>query len=96
MEQIPPESRTAILPLLRIVNGTRSRTKSSKELGTLCSRQQHFVEFLNKIKLGNNVALKGFTLTIRNIIMACYTAHLVSGHTHYYAKQLDQEPLSNI
>ena len=54
---------------------------SSKELGTLCSRQQHFVKFLHSIKLGNNVALKGFTLTIRNIIMACYTAHLASGHT---------------
>ena len=52
---------------------------STKALGTLCSRQQHFIKFLHIIKLGNNVALKGFTLTVRNIIMACYTAHLVSG-----------------
>ena len=54
---------------------------SAKEFGTLCSRQQHFIKFLQSIKLGNNYALKGFTLTTRNIIMACYTAHLSLGHT---------------
>ena len=54
---------------------------STKTLGTLCSRQQHFVKFLHTIKLGNNIALSGFTLTIRNIIMACYTAYLASGET---------------
>ena len=57
---------------------------STKKLGTLCSRQQHFVKFLHTIKLGNNIALSGFTLTIRNIIMACYTAYLASGETLLY------------
>ena len=54
---------------------------STKQIGTLCSRQQHFLKFLEQIKLGNNVALKGFSLTTRNIIMACYTAHLATGET---------------
>ena len=54
---------------------------SSKAFGTFCSRQQHFVNFLNSFKLGNNIALKGFTLNVRNIIMACYTAFLASGET---------------
>ena len=39
------------------------------------------MKFLNNIKLGNNFALKGFTLITRNIIMACYTAYLASGET---------------
>ena len=54
---------------------------SNKQFGTLCSRQQHFVEFLDYTKLGKNVALKGFSLSTRNTIMACYTAHLATGHT---------------
>ena len=54
---------------------------STKQIGTLCSRKQHFIKFLNNIKLGNNFALKGFTLITRNIIMACYTAYLASGET---------------
>ena len=54
---------------------------STKAFETLCSRQKHFVKFLYSIKLGNNVALKGFTLTIRNMIMACYTAYLATGET---------------
>ena len=33
------------------------------------------------MKLDTNVALQGFTQIVRNIIMACYTAHLVSGQT---------------
>ena len=81
MEQIPSESRTALSPLLRVVGGTRSRTMSSKEIGTLRSRQNHFIKFLPDKKLGKNVALKGFTLNIRNIIMACYTANLAAGET---------------
>ena len=81
MEEIPVESRVAISPLLRVVTGTRSRVMPNKQIGTLFSRQQHFIEFLRKIKLGNNVALKGYTLTTRNIIMACYVAHLSLGET---------------
>ena len=54
---------------------------SHKQIGTLCSRQQHFIKFLDYIKLGKNVALKGFSLTTRNMIMACYTAHLATGET---------------
>ena len=54
---------------------------STKAIGTLCSRQKHFIKFLHNIKLGNNVALTGFTLTVRNIIMACYTAYLATGQT---------------
>ena len=81
MEEISPESRVALSPLLSIVTGTRSRIMSTKQIGTLCSRQQHFLKFLDQIKLGNNVALKSFSLTTRNIIMACYTAHLATGET---------------
>ena len=81
MEQIPSESRTALNNLLRIVGGTRQRTMSTKESGTLSSRQGHFIKFLEDKKLGKNVALKGFSLNIRNIIMACYTAHLAGGYT---------------
>ena len=33
------------------------------------------------MKLDTNVALQGFTQIVRNIIMACYTAHLASGKT---------------
>ena len=33
------------------------------------------------MKLDTNVALQGFTQIVRNIIMACYTAHLASGQT---------------
>ena len=33
------------------------------------------------MKLDTNVALQGFTQIVRNIIMACYTAQLVSGQT---------------
>ena len=54
---------------------------SNKQIGTLCSRQQHFVKFLDHIKLGKNVALKGFSLSTRNTIMACYTAYLATGET---------------
>ena len=54
---------------------------SNNQIGTLCSRQQHFVKFLDHIKLGKNVALKGFSLSTRNTIMACYTAYLATGET---------------
>ena len=33
------------------------------------------------MKLGNNVDLPGFTTVTRNVIMACYVAHLTAGHT---------------
>ena len=45
LEQVPPESRVTLNPLPRIVIGTRSRTQSTKELGTLRSRQKHFIIF---------------------------------------------------
>ena len=54
---------------------------STKDIGTLCSRQNHFIKFLSDKKLGKNVALKGFTLNVRNIIMACYTVSLATGNT---------------
>ena len=54
---------------------------SSKDAGTLYSRQKHFINFIKEKELGNNVALTGFTLNVRNIIMACYTAYLASGAT---------------
>ena len=81
MGEIPSESRAALAPLLSIVIRSRSRTMSNTQFGTLCSRQQHFVEFIEEFKLGKNVALKGFSLSTRNTIMACYTAHLATGHT---------------
>ena len=79
MAKIPPESRAALIPLLSIVSGARSRNFTNKELGTLQSRQEHFIKFLLKFKIGNNVALKGYHQHTRNIIMACYTANLASG-----------------
>ena len=33
------------------------------------------------MKLGNKVALKGFTTLTRNTIMVCYVAHLAAGNT---------------
>ena len=47
---------------------------SNKNAGTLQSRQNHFIKFIKKIKLGNNVALKGYTLLVRNLMMSCYGA----------------------
>jgi hypothetical protein len=79
MEEIPSKSRVALKPLLSIVRGARSRTISDKESGTRRTRQQHFLKFLNKSNLGNNISLSGFSQNIRNIIMACYTADLASG-----------------
>ena len=81
MEQIPTKSRVALGPLLRVVGGTRTRTLSSKDAGTLYSRQKHFINFIKEKEVGNNVALTGFTLNVRNIIMACYTAYLASEAT---------------
>ena len=81
MEQITTKSRIALSPLLRVVGGTRTRTMSSKESGTIHSRQNHYLNFIKEKELGNNVALVGFSLNVRNIIMACYTAHLDSGAT---------------
>ena len=79
LEEIPPECRITLAPLLRIVNGTRSRNLANKEFRTLQSRQTNLIEFLIKIKIGNNPTLHGYTQETRNIIMACYTANLVSG-----------------
>ena len=84
MEQIPVESRTALDSLLRVIGGTRTRFMSTKDTGTLRSRQSHFLKFLTDMKLDANVALQGFTQLVRNIIMACYTAHLASGQTLLY------------
>ena len=79
MEEIPSRSRAALKPLLSIVEGARSRTLSGKEARTYQSREQHFINFLLRHKLGKNIALKGFSQNIRNTIMACYTVDLASG-----------------
>ena len=42
-----------------------------------------FINVLLINKLGKNIALTGFTLSVRNIIMACYTAYLAAGNTLY-------------
>ena len=81
MGEIPPESRVTFAPLLGVVGGSRTQFMSSKNSGTLLSRQIHFIEFIKTMKLGNNVALKGFTTLTRNAIMACYVAHLAAGNT---------------
>ena len=77
---IPPESRVALAHLLRVVKGSRTRFISFKDSGTLISRQLHFMEFIKTMKLGNNVALTGFTTLTRNAIMACYVVHLAAGN----------------
>ena len=51
---------------------------SNKNAGSLQSRQNHFINFIKKIKLGNNIALKGYTLLVRNLIMSCYAADLAA------------------
>ena len=83
MEEIRSESRVVLSPLLRIVNGARSRTYSTKELGTLHARQRNFVNFLIKSHLGNNPALVGYSQNTRNLIMACYAADLAAGKQSY-------------
>ena len=52
---------------------------STEEIGTLCSRQIHFINVSTDYKIGKYVALKGFTLNIRNISMVCYTTNLAGG-----------------
>ena len=79
MDEIPPESRAALCPLLSIVNGAGSRNRTSKQLGTLRARQNNFIKFLLKSKLGHNHVLSGYSQNVRNIIMACYAADLVAG-----------------
>ena len=79
MDEIPPESRIALGPLLGLVRRAGSRNRTSKELGTLHSRQNNFIKFLLKSKLGYNPKLSGYSQNTRNIIMACYAADLVSG-----------------
>ena len=81
MDEVPPESRASVTPLLSLVRGSRARTMSHKAAGTLLSRQRHFVKFLAFANLHNNVALLGFSTLTRNTIMACYAATLASGHT---------------
>ena len=81
MEQIPTQSRVALDSLLHIIGGTRTRFMSTKDAGTLRSKQAHFFKFLKDMKLDTNVALQWFTQIVHNIIMACYTAHLASGQT---------------
>ena len=43
--------------------------------------KNHFIKFIKKIKIGNNVALKGYTILVRNSIMSCYAADLAAGET---------------
>ena len=57
----------------------RTSTISNKNAGTLQSRQNHLIKFIKKIKLGNNVVLKGYTLLVRNLLMSFYAADLAAG-----------------
>ena len=43
------------------------------------SHENHFINFIKNIKLGNNVALKGYTILVRNSIMSFYAADLAAG-----------------
>ena len=79
MEQILFQSRIALNHLLYIVGGVETRTVSNKNAGTLQPRQNHFIKFIQKIKLGNNVALKGYTPLVRNLIMSCCATDLAAG-----------------
>ena len=81
MKQISTKSRAALESLLLIVEGTTIRLKTDKNARKLPSRQDHFMHFLNDMHLDNNVMLTGFTQVVRNVIMACYVAHLASGQT---------------
>ena len=46
---------------------------------TLQSRHNHFIKFIKKIKLENNVPLKGYTPLVKKLTMAFYAADLAAG-----------------
>ena len=81
MDEVPPESRASLAPLLILVKRSRSRTMSHKAAGTLLSRQCHFLKLLASVNLQDNIALLVFYILALNAIMACYVATLASGHT---------------
>ena len=81
LDEVPPQSRATLAPLLSLVRGSRSRTMPHKASGELLSRQHHFLKFLSSVNLNDNVTLLGFSTLTRNAIMGCYAATLVSGHT---------------
>ena len=70
--------------VLRVVGGTRIQLTTDKGAWTLRSRQDLFMRFFQEVHLGNNISLIGFTQVVRNVIMAGYVAHLVSGQTLLY------------
>ena len=81
MEQILSKSRTILKLLLFIVGRTRSGEFHTKDIRTLQSRHSCVITFIKNNYLSNNIASIGFLLTIGNISMVCYTAHLPSGAT---------------
>ena len=62
----------------------RARTVFTRERGTLHSRHSHIIHFIKENEVGNNTSLACFIINLKNIIMACYTAHLASGETLLY------------
>ena len=71
-----------MLPLVGTAIGTRSRTRSSKELGTIESRKKFFIKFINDKGLESNITLENMHQSERNLIMAAYAVYLAAGKTH--------------
>ena len=64
-----------------LVRGSRARTMSHKDAGTMLRHQCHFLKFLDSVNLTNNVVLLGFSTLTCNVIMACDVATLASDQT---------------
>ena len=72
---LPTNARVSLSSLFGIVVGTQQRTSTTKQAGTLRSRQQHY-----KHKLTQEI-MSSLDVSTRNIVFACYVASLLLGQT---------------
>jgi hypothetical protein len=94
LTDISDQARTAFLELFpaksrpRLATGAASvlqclvgRRKSTKQLGTVCSRWLHYFLFCDAVGLEDNALLENVPQPQRNVQMALYAVHLASGGT---------------
>ena len=82
MSDLPSESRAVLLPYRRAASGCRSRYQSAKNIGTLHSRQSHYLDtFLTWANLGSNPLLQGYSHKSKNDVIISYAMYLLTGQT---------------
>ena len=82
MSDLLSESRAVLLPYRRAASGCRSRYQSAKNIGTLHSRQSHYLEtFLTWANLGSNPLLQGYSHKSKNDVIISYAMYLLTGQT---------------